>query len=120
VWQVVHPFSIALCCDGFCAATLTAEWQRRQSSVDFAAICCGVPALGYDVGGIREVVKNGVTGALRPVGDLDGLSEFAVALLRDQARWSAMSAAAAADARERFSSDQIVARYERLYLQSRS
>jgi N-acetyl-alpha-D-glucosaminyl L-malate synthase BshA len=84
------------------------------------ALACGVPALGYDVGGIREVVKNGVTGALRPVGDLDGLSEFAVALLRDPARWNAMSAAAAADARERFSSDQIVARYEQLYLRSRS
>jgi N-acetyl-alpha-D-glucosaminyl L-malate synthase BshA len=84
------------------------------------ALACGVPALAYDVGGIREVVKNGVTGALRPVGDVDGLAEFGVALLRDPARWSAMSAAAAADARDRFSSDQIVARYEALYLRALS
>ena len=84
------------------------------------AMACGVPALAYDVGGIREVVKNGVTGALRPVGDVDGLAEFGVTLLRDSARWSAMSAAAAADARDRFSSDQIVARYEALYLRSLS
>jgi N-acetyl-alpha-D-glucosaminyl L-malate synthase BshA len=84
------------------------------------ALACGVPALAYDVGGIREVVKNGVTGALRPVGDVDGLAEFGVTLLRDSARWSAMSAAAAADARDRFSSDQIVARYEALYLRSLS
>jgi N-acetyl-alpha-D-glucosaminyl L-malate synthase BshA len=84
------------------------------------ALACGVPALAYDVGGIREVVKNGVTGALRPVGDVDGLAEFGVALLRDPPRWSAMSAAAAADARDRFSSDQIVARYEALYLRSLS
>jgi N-acetyl-alpha-D-glucosaminyl L-malate synthase BshA len=84
------------------------------------ALACGVPALGYDVGGIREVVKNGVTGALRPVGDVDGLAGFAVALLRDGARWSAMSAAAAADARARFSRDDIVARYEALYVSSRS
>ena len=82
------------------------------------ALACGVPALGYDVGGIREVVKNGVTGALRPVGDVDGLAEFAVALFHDPARWSAMSAAAAADARYRFSRDDIVARYEQLYLRS--
>jgi len=84
------------------------------------ALACGVPALAYDVGGIREVVKNGVTGALRPVGDVDGLAEFGVALLRDPPRWSAMSAAAAADARDRFSSDQIVARYEALYLRALS
>jgi N-acetyl-alpha-D-glucosaminyl L-malate synthase BshA len=84
------------------------------------ALACGVPTLGYDVGGIREVVKNGVTGALRPVGDIDGLAGFAVALLRDGARWNAMSAAAAADARARFSSDDIVARYEALYVRSRS
>src|ERR1019366_9086782 len=84
------------------------------------ALACGVPALAYDVGGIREVVKNGVTGALLPVGDVDGLAEFAVALFHDPARWSARSAAAAADARDRFSRDDIVARYERLYLRSQS
>ena len=84
------------------------------------ALSCGVPALGYDVGGIREVVKNGVTGALRPVGDLDGLAEYAIGLLRAPALWNATSAAAAADARERFSSDQIVARYEDLYLHSQA
>jgi N-acetyl-alpha-D-glucosaminyl L-malate synthase BshA len=84
------------------------------------ALACGVPALGYDVGGLREVVKNGVTGALCPVGDTDGLADFGIALLRDQARWNAVSAAAAADARARFSSDQIVARYEQLYLKSQT
>jgi N-acetyl-alpha-D-glucosaminyl L-malate synthase BshA len=82
------------------------------------ALACGVPALGYEIGGLREVVKNGVTGILRPVGDVDGLAEGAKALLRDTARWNAMSAAAAADARERFSSDQIVGRYEQLYIKS--
>ena len=46
VWQVMQPFWSALCASGFCAASLTAEWQRSQSSVAFAAICCGVPELG--------------------------------------------------------------------------
>jgi N-acetyl-alpha-D-glucosaminyl L-malate synthase BshA len=84
------------------------------------AIACGVPALGYNVGGICEVVQDGVTGALRNVGDVDGLADFGIALLRDAARWSAMSTAAAADARTRFSSAQIVERYEALYLRSQS
>jgi L-malate glycosyltransferase len=84
------------------------------------AIACGVPALGYDVGGLREVITDGVTGALLPVGDVDGLADVGVALLRDPARWNTVSAAATADARERFSSEQIVARYEALYLRSQA
>jgi N-acetyl-alpha-D-glucosaminyl L-malate synthase BshA len=83
------------------------------------ALACGVPALGYDVGGIREVVRNGETGALRTVGDVDALADFGVRLLLDPTRWHAMSEAAAADARTRFSSDEIVGRYEALYLRSR-
>lgn len=83
------------------------------------ALACGAPALGYNVGGLREVVKDGVTGALRPVGDFEGLAEFAIAVLKDPARWKTMSAAAAADARARFSSSQIVAQYESLYLRSK-
>ena len=40
------------------------------------ALACGVPALGYDVGGLPEVVTSEVTGALRPVGDIDGLARL--------------------------------------------
>ena len=79
------------------------------------ALACGVPALAYDAGGIREVVTDGTTGALRPVGDLDAMAAVALELLRDEQRWRAMSAAAAADARARFSLDDIVGRYEALY-----
>ena len=82
------------------------------------ALACGVPALGYNVGGITEVVKDGVTGALREVGDIDGLADFGAKVLKDPARWQAMSAAAAADARARFSGDDIVAKYEALYMRS--
>ena len=79
------------------------------------ALACGVPSLAYNAGGIREVIKDGETGALCPVGDLDAMAAFALELLTDGKRWSAMSAAAAADARARFSLDDIVAKYEALY-----
>jgi len=71
------------------------------------ALASGAPA-GYDVGGLREVVKDGVTGALRPVGDNDGLAEFASRWLKDPARWKTM-APRRRRPRARFSSDQIVA-----------
>ena len=79
------------------------------------ALACGTPVIAYGVGGVTEVVRDGVTGALCPVGDLDGMTAAALDILGDDARWHAMSAAAAADARRRFSADEIVARYETLY-----
>jgi glycosyltransferase involved in cell wall biosynthesis len=79
------------------------------------ALACGVPVVGSDTGGIPEVVRDGVTGVLRPVGDLDGMVRAGIAILGDSNRWRAMSEAAEADARERFSRDQVVAQYEALY-----
>jgi N-acetyl-alpha-D-glucosaminyl L-malate synthase BshA len=80
------------------------------------ALACGVPALAYEAGGIVEVIKNGETGVLLPVGDVEAMAATATAILGDGARWSAMSAAATADARARFSLEQIVGKYENLYL----
>ncbi|MGH7713896.1 MAG: N-acetyl-alpha-D-glucosaminyl L-malate synthase BshA, partial [Gemmatimonadaceae bacterium] len=69
-----------------------------------------------NTGGLPEVVREGVTGMLRPVGDLEGMVRASVEILGDAARWRAMSEAGAADARERFARDQVVAQYEALYV----
>ena len=82
------------------------------------ALACGVPVVASDVGGLPEVVRDGETGALRAVGDVDAMSAAALEILRDGDRWQAMSDAAAADARARFSRDAIVSRYESFYQQS--
>jgi len=79
------------------------------------ALACGVPVIGARAGGIVEVVTEGTTGTLHQVGDTDAMAASAVEILTDDARWRRMSAAAAADARARFSLDAIVARYEALY-----
>jgi len=79
------------------------------------ALACGVPAFGYNVGGLPEVIRDGVTGYLRPVGDVDGIAAAAVSLLRDPTRLAAMRTAAASDARARFSLNAVVAQYEALY-----
>ncbi len=79
------------------------------------ALACGVPVIATNVGGLPEVVRDNETGVLCPVGDIEAMSEAAVAILRDPARWQAMSAMAAADARQRFSLESIVAEYEAFY-----
>ena len=82
------------------------------------ALATGVPVIGARSGGLPEVVRDGETGALCAVGDVEGMSEAAIGLLSDPDRWQAASALAAADARARFSLDEVVGQYERFYQRS--
>ena len=79
------------------------------------ALASGTPVVGSRAGGIPEVVTDGVTGALREIGDVDAMARASVEILSDRERWHAMSRAAAADARARFSRNDIVRQYEALY-----
>ena len=78
------------------------------------AMACGVPVIATDAGGLPEVVVEGETGYLAPVGAVDVMIERAVALLQDGAVHERLRHAAVARALE-FSADRIVPRYEELY-----
>jgi glycosyltransferase involved in cell wall biosynthesis len=67
------------------------------------AMACEVPVIASHVGGLPEVVTEGVTGYLRPPDDTAGMAEAAVALLRDP------------DVQARFRHDAIVPLYEQFY-----
>jgi N-acetyl-alpha-D-glucosaminyl L-malate synthase BshA len=79
------------------------------------ALATGVPVVASNVGGLPEVVRDGVTGALRPVGDVEAMSAAVLEILGDRERWNTMSAASAEDARSRFALTDVVGRYEALY-----
>jgi N-acetyl-alpha-D-glucosaminyl L-malate synthase BshA len=79
------------------------------------ALACGVPVIGTDAGGLPEVVRQGETGILCPPGDVERMAEASIEILLDRDRWRAMSTLGAADARERFGLDEIVAEYEAFY-----
>jgi N-acetyl-alpha-D-glucosaminyl L-malate synthase BshA len=78
------------------------------------AMACGVPVLATRTGGVPEVVVDGETGHLAPVGAVEEMTERAAALLQDRATHERMRRAAAAHALT-FSADRIVPRYEQLY-----
>jgi Glycosyltransferase len=61
------------------------------------------------------VVRNGETGFLCKVGDVETMAAAALDLLRNPDKWKAMSDLGAADARARFSQDEIVGQYEQMY-----
>ena len=79
------------------------------------ALASGVPVIGTNAGGLPEVVRDGETGVLCSVGDIPGMAAASLEILQAPKRWSEMSKLAAADARERFSRDAIVSKYESLY-----
>ncbi len=79
------------------------------------AMSCGAPVVASRVGGVPEVVEDGVSGALLPVGDVAGMAEAATDILQDGARWRRMSEAARAVATDRFSVDRVVPVYEEFY-----
>lgn len=79
------------------------------------AQACGVPVLGYAVGGLPEVVASGETGFLGTVGDVDGLAAEGAALLADPRRYETVASAARARAVATFSADAMVARYLAVY-----
>ena len=79
------------------------------------AMCFACPSVSTRVGGIPEVVEDGESGLLVPAGDVDALAKTLDALIHDPSRRHALGRAAKARARERFSAEVIVPRYEALY-----
>jgi N-acetyl-alpha-D-glucosaminyl L-malate synthase BshA len=79
------------------------------------AMACGAPVVASRAGGLPEVVEDGVTGYLFPVGATDEMAEAAVRILCDKDHAKVLSEAGRALAVERFSSDAIVPQYEALY-----
>lgn len=79
------------------------------------ALASGVPVVASDVGGLPEVIKNGVTGRLTPVGDVDAMADAAVELLADEATHHRTAQAARTDAVDRFALPAALDRYEAYY-----
>jgi len=79
------------------------------------AMCFGCPSVSTRVGGIPEVVEDNRSGLLVPFGDVAGLAGALEGLIDDKTRRDALARAAQARARERFSAEVIVPRYEALY-----
>ena len=79
------------------------------------AMASEVPVIATRSGGLPEVVEDGVTGYLLPVGDIDGMAARAIEILSDDDRAARMGAAGRALAAERFDENKIVPRYRECY-----
>ncbi len=79
------------------------------------ALASGTPVVSTDVGSIRDVVRDGVTGLLAPAGDEAAFAAALERLIGDTALRERMGAAAREDALERFDRDDMIAAYARLF-----
>lgn len=79
------------------------------------ALACGVPVIASDVGGLPEVVTEGINGFLRPVGDVDAMAEAGIELLQDADRHARFCKAARTLAVERFDQNKVVDQYREAY-----
>ncbi len=78
-------------------------------------MACGVPPVCSRVGGLPEVIRDGVEGYLVPPRDVKTMAARALDILTDPDRRERMGRAARARAQSEFCSDKIIPRYEKLY-----
>ncbi len=83
--------------------------------VALEAMACEVPAVASDVGGLPEVITDGVEGYLVEPGNLRGMAQRAIQVLSDDAARKAMGKRARLSARSRFCSSMIIPQYENFY-----
>jgi N-acetyl-alpha-D-glucosaminyl L-malate synthase BshA len=78
------------------------------------AMAAGVPVISSNSGGLPEVNKHGFSGFLCDVGDVEGMTSYALEVLKDSETMKQFSTNAKEQAKK-FSLEQIIPQYEGLY-----
>jgi len=78
-------------------------------------MACGVPPVATRVGGVPELITDGVDGFLENVGDVEAQAHRAIQLLTDDSLHARMAQAARTTAVERFATSLIIPQYETYY-----
>lgn len=79
------------------------------------AMSCEIPVVASATGGLPEVIKDGETGFLAPLGDVDMMAEKALRVLRDDALAQRIGKAARSVVHEKYLPGAIVPMYEEVY-----
>lgn len=90
----------------------------QQESFGLAALeamAYGIPVVASNTGGLPELIENGISGFLAPVGDIEKMSHDAIEILRNEILSKTLSENAANVAQERYSTKKIVSHYEDFY-----
>jgi N-acetyl-alpha-D-glucosaminyl L-malate synthase BshA len=89
--------------------------QESFGLVALEAMSCGVPVVATKTGGLPEVVIDGESGFLGPLGEVEFMSQKGIELLSDENRLNKFRENCRKRAVEKFDSKLIVPRYEEYY-----
>lgn len=103
-------YEILANCDLF---LLTSETESFGLAA-LESMACGTPVISTNAGGIPEVNKDGFSGFLLPVGDIQGMADKAVFILSSDERLKQFSQNAREHAKQ-FSIDKTIERYCEIY-----
>jgi N-acetyl-alpha-D-glucosaminyl L-malate synthase BshA len=81
------------------------------------AMACGVPAVATRVGGVPELIHDGLDGCLFEIGEVDAMAHAAIQLLTQPERLEEMARAARKTAQDHFCANTIIGIYEAYYRQ---
>ena len=98
-----------------CGVVLLSSRQETAPGILCEGMAAGRPAVATAVGGVPDMVEEGVTGFVVPPGDPEALAERTVRLLRDEALRQRMGAAARERALERWWPPRVAEQYRALY-----
>jgi len=98
----------------FDVCLLSSEYEGLPN-VLMEAMAAGVPVVGSDIAGTRDLVINGETGYLVPVGDRAGFARAARRILDDPHLAQRLGAAGRVRMAEQFSVAQMIERFAQLY-----
>lgn len=94
------------------ASLLPSTWENFPHTV-VESLAVGTPVVATAVGGVSEVVRDGVNGILVPPGDVDRLVDAIRAVVADGALRERLAAQAAGSVRE-LAADRVYARLEEI------
>lgn len=77
-----------------------------------------VPVVCSDVGGLPEVIENGVSGFLCPLGDVNAMAEKAIHILEDPERHKGFKEQAY-ESSKKFDMQEVISHYESLYREAK-
>lgn len=103
--------SVLACADLFLLPSATESFGLAA----LEAMAYGVPVVAAAVGGVPEVIREGIDGHLCPMGDVDAMAAASLAILKDPDARRRMGDNARKHALGDFAEDPVVDRYEALY-----
>ena len=111
----IEPWKVPDLLDRATVVLMPSKWAEPFGLVALQAGQMGRPVIATATGGLPEIVDDGETGLLVPVGDVDALAGALRLLLAAPERAVAMGRQARMRTQDRFSFERLLDRYEEAY-----